>query len=249
MIIPPTSYICYYGPNQLERLGRVDWVIIQAGHYTPADLAWLRQAQTHTFAYLSVGEEPLDGVAGVKGWHIQTEDVVSPQQMINAQWQTAYVDCRHEAWQAHLLEEIIPQLRTQGFAGLFLDTLDVQERFPHTRPGVWQLLRRLRRTFPDLLLIANRGFSLLPEMASLVDALLFESYSSYHQGDSCWPWPVQDHAWLAVQAARLQATGLPVLALDYANPDQPELIKYAHGRARAAGFIPYTTNWTLDLIQ
>ena len=182
-------------------------------------------------------------------WHLRTADLVAPQQIINEQWRTAYVDCRSEAWQAYLLADVIPALRAQGFQGLFLDTLDVQESFPETRPGVIQLLQRIRLTFPDLYLIANRGFSLLDKMAPLVDALLFESYSSYHQGNVCWPWPIQDHAWLEIQAARLRATGLPILALDYANLDQVALINYAHGRARAAGFIPYVTNWALDIIQ
>ncbi len=249
MLPPPTSYICYYGPGQLKKLGRVDWAILQAGHYTPADLDWLNARKTLTFAYLSVGEEPMGGQKEGAVWHLRTADLVAPQQIINEQWRTAYVDCRSEAWQTYLLAEVIPILRAQGFKGLFLDTLDVQESFPETRPGVIQLLQRMRDTFPDLHLIANRGFSVLDEIAPLVDAFLFESYSSYHQGDMCEPWPVEDQAWLTLQAVRLQATGLPILALDYANPDQPELIKYAHGRARAAGFIPYVTNWALDIIQ
>ncbi len=243
-LIPPHSYICYYGPGQLEKLARADWVIVQAGHYTPNDLAWLKAHQTMPFAYLSVGEETAEG--GAKPWHLRTEDSLLAT---NTAWDTHYVDCRSAAWQAHLLEEVVPQLQAHGFAGLLLDTLDVAEKFPTTRPGVLQLLQQLRAHFPHLYFIANRGFSLLDELVPLVDAFLFESFSTYHAGVVCRPWPPQDQAWLTLQAARLWATGLPVLALDYANPGQPELMTYAHGRAQEAHFIPYVTNWSLDWLN
>lgn len=242
LLAPPQTYICYYGPGQLQQIQQADWAILQAGHYTPTDLAQLNAHQTVTFAYLSIGEEPL---SVDKSWHIRTPDLAR-QLITNHLWQTNYVDCRSPEWQSYLLSQAIPRLQAQGFQGILLDTLDVQEQFPETRPGVIQLLQRLRHTFPNLYLIANRGFSLLDDVAPLLDAILFESYSTYHYGKLCAAWPEKDHAWLALQAARLHTTGLPILALDYANPDQPELAHYAQSRARAAGFIPYVTNWALD---
>jgi polysaccharide biosynthesis protein PelA len=242
MIVSPSSYICYYGPGQLATLARADWVIVQGGHYSTAELAWLAEQGTVTFAYLSLGEERLEIEKHGRvpqPWHIQH----------NPQWSTYFVDCRHQAWQNHILSEIVPALSAQGFAGLLLDTLDVQEQFPETRPGVKTLIHQLHHHFPHLRLIANRGFSLLPDITSVLSAWLFESFSSYHDGDTCQPWPAQDEPWLQLQAERLRQTGLPLLALDYANPDQPELLTYAHGRARTAGFLPYVTNYALDWLS
>lgn len=59
MRLPKLSrYACYYGTGRLPALTAYDLVILQALHYTPAEIAWLRQRQVIPIAYLALGEEP-----------------------------------------------------------------------------------------------------------------------------------------------------------------------------------------------
>ena len=67
----------------------------------------------------------------------------------------------------------------RGFAGLFLDTIDVQEIFPETRKGAADLVRQIRAQYPSILLAANRGFSLLEETNFCLDAFLFEAFTTH----------------------------------------------------------------------
>ena len=238
------SFACYYGPAESDRLANYDLVIVQPEHYAPDQVALLRSRGVVVIAYLSIGYEPAPGL-GVN-WHIANPDDGMP--LHDPRWDTLYVDCRSPAWQTHVLQQRIPEILARGVQGLFLDNLDVQETHPQTRPGVIDLVRRIRRGYPDLALIANRGFSALDSLTAQVDAALFEAFTTYHDGERYSAWPDADLAWTEAQVKRLRGLrpDWPILALDYAAPHDRALRARAEERARAHGLFWFASTWALD---
>jgi len=163
-------------------------------------------------------------------------------------WDTFYVDCRSPAWQDHVLRQRIPEILARGFQGLLLDNLDVQESYPETRLGVISLIQRIRLAYPDSILVVNRGFSALDALVASVTAVLFEAFTTYHDGQRYAAWEGADLAWTVAQASRLQNLNRdwPILALDYAAPQDTALRRLAAERARAHGFVSFVTTWALD---
>jgi polysaccharide biosynthesis protein PelA len=239
-----STFACYYGPNRLAQIAAYDLVIVQAAHHAPAALAALRARGVRVAAYLSIGEAP--AAEADPRWTLL--DPATGASARNEQWDTVFVDCRSEAWRALLLDARIPQLLELGVDGLFLDTVDVQEAYPATRPGVEQLLGEIRDRFPASTLLINRGFGMLDTVRAIADGLVFESFTSYHDGAGYRAWAGQDLAWTAQMATRLARSlgGKPVFTVDYAAPEDAALRERAERRARAYGFVPFVGTRHLD---
>lgn len=241
---PVSSFACYYGSDRLEDLTAYDLVILQPLHYSRAEIERLKNAGTVCFAYLSLGELPVQETRSE--WRLI--DPATKQPARNPLWQTIYLDCRRQAWQDHVLNDSIPAILERGFPGLFLDTLDVQEIFPATRQSAADLVRLIRASYPSVLLAINRGFSLLPEIESSLDAFLFEAFTSHWRNGEYEAWRGPDLRWTAHRAADLSqiSGGRPVLALDYAAPDNTELRHLATQRAGSHGFVSFVSTHYLD---
>lgn len=127
-----------------------------------------------------------------------------------------------------------------GFAGLFLDRLDVGPRRPEVVLG---LVAALREACGSRYLMANGGFALLPRLAELVDGVLFESFTTRCLQGGYAPWPpdvLDEHGRVA---ERLLGYDLNLHALDYAEDDA--LASYAVGRARQFGMTCFVSDTTL----
>jgi len=240
------SYASYYGTGHLGELERFPLVILQPGQYTPGEIETLRAGGTITLGYLSLGEDNalVDGAP----WYLRT---AAGDPRINSDWQTYYIDTRHPAWRQHVLSTRIPAILAQGrFDGLFLDTLDSQDLFPEIRSGSIAIVHAIRASYPNALLVANRGFTILEQIAPDLEGVMFESFSTYYRAGHYHNWDTLDRQYnerLADWLRRLRRTyPLAILALDYALPGDKASIEYAVGRARAHGFIPYVTTANLD---
>ena len=240
----PLSFACYYGPARLRDLASYNLVLVEPAYYAPAQVAQLRARDVQAIAYLSIGYEPAPGVG--ERWHVTDPSTGLPVR--DPRWDTLLVDCRSPVWQDHVVCQRIPDILARGFQGLLLDNLDVQERYADTRPGVISLIQRIRRAHPDLILVANRGFSILDALVTSVDTVLFEAFTTYHDGKSYAAWKGADLAWTEIQARRIRSLNCawPVLALDYAAPQDAELRCLAAARASAHGFISFVSTWALD---
>ncbi len=242
--LPISSFACYYGPNRLTDLAAFDLAIVQAGHYARPEIEGLQQAGCTCLAYLSLGE--LSEHEAQPSWRLL--DPGSGQTLFNPRWKTVYIDCRLPAWQEEVVRRRVPDILERGFAGLFLDTIDVQELFPATRPGVAQLVQRLRASFPNALLAANRGFSILPQILPALDVIIFEAFTSHCQDGSYAAWTGHDLLWTADKAAELRRVSgdRPILALDYGAPEDDMLRRLAGERAAEHGFVSFVTTRYLD---
>jgi len=238
------SFACYYGMGRVAALARHDLVIVQAANYSVGDLRALARDGVAVAAYLSLGEEPT--VPRAAPWALR--DPRSGALVTNPRWDTTLVDCRSDRWHTEVLQRRIPQTLQQGATGLFLDTVDVQDAHPETRQGVIDLLAAIRHSYPDVVLVVNRGFTILETVLDVAAAVAFESFSSRHDGTGYRRWTGESLAWTARVAAQLNARRgrRPVLALDYAAPADEELRAHTAARARRYGFLSFTGTQALD---
>jgi len=223
----------YYGRGRLAQLSRYHKVVLQPWAYTRSELALLRSRRTLPLAYLSLGEDQ----AVPSPWHRDAR---------NLDWNTVYVDPSHPGWVSSRLEEAQRAIE-QGFVGLFLDTLDTVMLFPQDRQAMLGLIAQLRDRLGSVLLFANRGFPLLPDLLGLVDGVVLESFST------TWtPWgyrvlPSYELEYNLSCLYRLQGSPLELYALDYA--DSFWLEGFARLRAMYYGLPTFVSNRELTRIR
>jgi uncharacterized protein (TIGR01370 family) len=179
----------------------------------------------------------------------------------NPNWPGTWrVDVRHAEWRSMVLDEAIPRLVTQGFRGLFLDTLDTPpyleeiepERYRGMRDAAIALVRDIKRNFPELLLIMNRGYALLGELSRIIYAVVAESLmTTYDFATQKYKWVepnILDFQLELLFAVRARSPSLRVLTLDYWEPSDRETIRAIYEKERAFGHSPYVATIALNRI-
>lgn len=231
------SYAVYYGKaaGDVAKLSNYDLAIVQPSTLTAAQLKALHAEGTRVAAYLTIGElDPNSPQAA----QVRPEWVLGE----NRNWGSKFIDASQPGWQA-LVAAQAAELMRQGYDGLFLDTLDTADLYPQAGPGLVKIVQNLRSQFPDALLVQNRGFGLLNQTAPSLDAVMYESFSSsYDFGTKAYASTSGDPGFVQALAGR----GLVVLALDYAQPAQTDVITRDYERARSFGFIPFVSTINLD---
>jgi hypothetical protein len=108
------------------------------------------------------------------------------------------------------------------------------------------LIEGLRAAYPDALLVQNRGFEIAEEVAGSIDAVMFEDLSTSYDFDTLSYLRLDNGAEADRMVALHERTGLPILALDYAPPDDPATAARAVRIARGYGFVPAVSVIELD---
>ena len=229
------SYAVYYGSNleYAAHLGDYDLGIVQPNTLSIPALKKLTLRGKRLVAYITVGESDGPSLGLPKEWVLGT----------NENWGSKFVDANQIGWQDRVLERAT-DIMSFGFSGFFLDTLDTVDLFPKTKLGMIRIVERLREKFPNAVIVQNRGFAVLPETQKLIDAVMFEDYSTSYNFDTQ-KYLSSDGDISAVLP--VLKTGVKVLALDYA--DDPKLRRRAIDRAKAAGFLPFVTNISLNTLE
>jgi nucleoside-diphosphate-sugar epimerase len=220
----------YYGAGELDRLAGYNRVVLQPDFYSPQELTALRQRGVEPLAYLSLSED-----------HGPPAPWQRPDR--NPDWGGAYVYVDHPGWVEHVTGQARAALHG-GFAGLFLDTLNVELTYPGDVPHLLTLVAALREVAGTGYVLANRGFALLPKLADLVDGVLFESFSVRwtDEGYASWPADVLEHH--AQIAEKLLEHDVDLYALDYADTDG--LVAFATRRARQFGLHSFISDRALS---
>ncbi|MFC5822047.1 MULTISPECIES: endo alpha-1,4 polygalactosaminidase [Nonomuraea] len=223
----------YYGAGEVDRLSGFDMVVLQADFYSRTELDLLRERGVRTLGYLSLTED----VGPSAPWHREER---------NPDWGGAFVHVGDPRWVAHVVDQAV-QAMDKGFHGLFLDTLNIEHNYPDDLPHLLLLIAAVQEEARPGYLLANRGFGLLPELADLVDGVLFESFSArWVDTESYAPWPDDVLEAHATVAERLLGLGLDLYALDYADSD--ELTDFACRRAREFGMLCFVSDRVLSRI-
>jgi len=234
------DYVVFYGIGRADELAQYDLAIVQPETLTSAEIETLHQEGTLVVAYLSLGE-----VEPSRPWY--SDGRFDPQWILgrNENWGSYYVDTGQSGWQA-LMVDITGELLDMGYDGIFMDTIDTVYVFPETTQGMIDLIHALRSTYPDMLMVQNRGFDVAEQVAADIDAVMFEDASTTYD------FQTGEYSYLVDQDSIDQIlafnseTGLPILALDYAPVDNPGLAYRAVQNALDWGFIPAVSTINLD---
>lgn len=167
----PAFGICY-DPGKELGLFRCFEVLVLEFSYPPAHVATLVGQGKTVFGYVSLGK-----VDEGRSWFPRLHDVGALESFeAGTDPRVWKINVAHPEWERLLMGQVLPELRSNGFVGAFLDDLDdIFVRKEH--PDAVQLIRRIHETFPDLLLMGNRGYSFSPISARVCSTACWKAVS------------------------------------------------------------------------
>lgn len=246
------NWVVYYSDQAKPRDFDAYQLLVLDSHYHP-NLQELKERGKTLLGYISLGE-----VEQHRPWFkkVKKEGILLKE---NRHWKGSfYVDLRDKRWTKRVIEELVPRLLRKGFDGLFLDTLDnpgdLERDDPKRYAGMVQagvnLVKTLRRHYPDMPIMMNRGYELLPQVAKDINMELGESvYADYD-------FETGRNGYVEEAVYREQVTGLQqaqkinphlaVYTLDYWDPEDKEGIAGIYAEQRRNGFLPYVSTIELD---
>lgn len=199
-------------------------------------------------AYISMGE-----VARAQATSIRPEWVLGRNQA----WGSRVMDLTHPGYRAYLMERF-ERLWNAGYRRFFLDTLDSYqlgtakpaERAAQQR-ALSELIKAMEASHPEARWLLNRGFSLLPELGSLVDGVVAESlFDRWDPAKGEYVRvPGRDRDWLL---ARLREARdryhLPVTVIDYRPENERPEARITAQKIAGLGFSSWVCNASLTNI-
>jgi polysaccharide biosynthesis protein PelA len=250
--------VCYSGTALPAEFHNFHLVVLDSDTHPPLDLLkrdLLRGRERELLGYLSLGE-----VESHRSYFeaAQAEGLLLRE---NPGWHGSfYVDFRNPHWRRRVTEQLVPGILASGFNGIFLDTLDDAGELEHTNPQKYrgmiaaavELVRGLRQAFPQIHIMVNRGYDVLPQIAPFIDIILGESvYTSYdveHKGYVRVPAPQYHEQVRLMRQAQQWNPKLKICSLDYWDPSDIKEIRHIYQVERANGFAPYVATRELDRI-
>jgi len=249
-----TPFAVYYAATATaDELEPYDLLVLDHQNHPP--LEPLVDRGKTVLGYLSVGE-----IASDRPWfdEVREEGILLGE---NENWKGSFmVDLRDPRWTARVVEEMVPRVLQAGFKGVFLDTLDNAGHLERTDAARFRgmsfagvrLVRAIRRHYPDMPIMVNRAYDLLPRIAKDVDMVLGESvYTTYD-------WKTKKYKRVSERDYELQLGFLReaarvnpevrIFTLDYWDPDDAEGVAEVYATERANGFSPYVATIELNRI-
>ena len=246
------SFAFYYGKDiPWEALGAFDVAVVEPGNVGVNGWSHRLNPGTTVAAYIAIGEvHPTRGYfkAMRSEWKLGE----------NADWGSIVVDQAAPGWSAFYLAQVIKPLWDQGYRAFFLDTLDsfyLVAKTPEAQQkqiaGMANLIKDIKRAYPDAKLIFNRGFEILPQVNTLAYAVAAESlFQGWDAGKNEYRVvPPTDRDWIMGQLKKCRDEyKLPVIAIDYVPPTDRALARDTAQKIKALGVIPWVTNPALDMM-
>ena len=244
----------YYGSEvPPEIFAPYDLVVLESFGHPP--LQPLRDRKKILLGYISVGE--IDSgrpyYAEFAGQNLLIAE--------NSNWRGSYsVDIRDPRWTRKLIEELIPTILHYGFDGIFLDTLDNPphlerqdpKKFAGMTPAAAKLVRIIRQNYPQIKIMVNRAYEILPEIGGHIDYVLGESVYSGYDFKEKKPHRLSrndyEHQVRILSDVRKRYPHLQVMSLDYWDPTDPKGMAAIYSAQRANGFIPYVSTVELNRV-
>ncbi|WP_456485325.1 endo alpha-1,4 polygalactosaminidase [Hydrogenimonas sp.] len=238
------SAIFYYGRDiSWPLVGAHDYIVVQPEN-TDVHTHGFKTYRPKVYAYVSVGEVESGQ------WYYPKIDT-SWKIGHNLAWKSDVMDLSSRAYRDFLLDEVIGRLREKGFENIFLDTLDSyriaateSSEQKRQRLGLVSLIKEIRHRWPDIKIMLNRGFELLPDLKGMITAVAAESLFHGIGGENLAYEPVKkrDREWLSARMRKAASEGIDVIDIEYLPQEKlyeqgPELLK----RVSKEGFIGYVS--------
>lgn len=248
------NWVCVYSDSvKPDDIKKFDLAVLDADAHPALDS--LKNSGTLLFGYISLAE------VGSYRWYWRQ---ISAQPWVldkNPDWDSYMLDVRDKDWQKIVLKEIIPAILEQGFDGLFLDTIDTAEylekyhlsqKYPGSQAAMVQLIEKIRWQYPQIYIIANRGFSMLNDFGWAVDGVVAESVLTefnHEQQALNFNSDNAHNARLAFLRNAKMQYNLEVFTLDYVGETGDFDTNQVTAKAREQGFIPYISTRNLNKIH
>lgn len=250
----PFPWAVYYGADAPpEAFAGYRMVVFDSDRHP--DIEPIAARRTQVLGYLSIGE-----VHRTRSYfaEVEREGLLVYE---NPTWPGAFaVDVRDARWRKRIVEELVPAILARGFQGVFLDTADTaidlerrdRTKFAGATLATIELVKAIRNRHPQIAIVLNRGYEILPAVEGVIDMVLAESLVTAWDFPNKKPRmaPAGERAAQVAQLvdARRRTPKLRVLALEYWTPDDSPKIKEIYAQVRALGFAPYVATVALDLV-
>lgn len=193
-------------------------LIVEPDNYSKLEVEQLKSQGIKVIAYVALGEVdrnrwyfPLLEERGFLG--------------VNKNWDSPYLNLADSTTRAIMLEKVIPEIMVKDFDGLFLDTID--DVAPYTersdlQPYMLELIRRIRRQYPQSMVVQNAGLFLLERSSRFVDAVLIEDVATMYNFQNK-TYNLQHRQEYREKVKRIRElsdmTGKPFLIVDFARTE------------------------------
>ncbi|MBV1870697.1 MAG: endo alpha-1,4 polygalactosaminidase [Gammaproteobacteria bacterium] len=243
--------VYYHSQLPPEAFDRYSLVILDSTAHP--DISPMLERGKTVLGYISLGE-----VADYRYWYsdVSAEGLLLKE---NKSWPGSYmVDLRDPRWTKRVIEQLVPEILRQGFSGVFIDTLDNAAELERIDPKKYagmalaatNLIKTIRRHYPEIKIMLNRGYDLLPEVGGEIDIVLGESvFSTYSHKLKAYHL-VEENLYAQQLKILLDAkqkhSDLEVYTLDYWDPNDAKGIEHIYRTERSNGFVPYVSTIALD---
>ena len=247
----PTGWAVYYGdtlkPRKLNAYG-----LVVLDRLYPYNIKRLKDNDTQVVAYVSLGEVTVNDP-----WYAKAKEEGLLLQE-NPHWKGSYVvDIRNPLWHQMIMEQVLPPLIARGFEGVMLDTLDsplaLEQQKPGMRAAAIGLVTEIREGYPQLILIQNRGYTVLEDTAPMLNYALAEStftnYDSVQNKLLIRDQAEKDYALNYLRKAKAKAPGLRILGLEYWEPEDAKMRAQLSKEMCVNNMIPFISTRALNQIH
>ncbi|TAE34174.1 MAG: hypothetical protein EAY65_03535 [Alphaproteobacteria bacterium] len=253
--VNPKRFIVYYGAEAKEEQFYPYDIIVFDRDKHPS-LQKLRRKNKVLLGYISGGE--------LEQYRDNFEQLKTKFDILgtNETWKDhMIVDVRDPEWTRHLIEDIIPPIVKQGFNGIFIDTLDSVTHYetidPKRYKGMIQatatMIKTIHYHYPELKIMINRGFDVLPFIANDIHYVLAEStlvqYDFTNHTTKLMDDAIYQHYVQRMFDLKKQAPHLEMTTLDYWKMDDTAMVQELYRRHEANGFMPYVTTIELNRVD
>ena len=245
------SIAFYYGPNPpVNALAQFDRLVLEPENIKPTELTQLKRHGAIAYSYLSVGE-----VGEHRNWYDRIpRDAVTGT---NGDWNSKLMNLSDPAWQRFLLQRAA-ELQRRGYEGLFLDTMDSYQLFVKSdaerkkqEAALANLVYRIKRKYPQLSIITNRGFEVIDRIGQYIDGVAAESlYAGWNNGLQTYTEvPETDRQWLQQKFETIrQKFSIDTIAIEYLPADKRSEARNIAAKIADDGSIPWIANPALDYV-
>ena len=234
----------YYGSNPpWDELQAFDLVVVDPDHVVDPNSA--TRPHTRIAAYVALGEVQASrnyAKAIPKSWLMGE----------NKNWGSLLIDQSQPEWHQFFTDQVIAPLWERGFRTFFLDTLDSYHLFTTTpeqraqqEDGMVAVIASVARRFPNIKLVFNRGFEILPRTHQHVEMVVAESlFRGYDAGKKQYVDVAEpDRQWLLAQLLRARDEfNLTITVIDYVPASQREQARQTAKKILELGFVPWVSS-------
>lgn len=231
------SFIFYYGNDNINEILNYDLAVVQPDAYSTSEIKEIEAHGVKLLAYMSIGESDNKNVN--PSWILAK----------NENWNSYMIDVRNNGWRDYIINTVAKQIADKGYEGFFLDTVDTAVQFPQTADAMVSLIKDIRETYPNMIIIQNRGFPLLNKTGPYIDGVLWEDFASeYNFINGTYEKVERIPQEVEQQIALSQKYGYKILALSYASEKDYALMDYDFSMYKQYGILGSITNLYINSI-